>query len=224
MSLLSAPDPRPKAHVSTYAPVVWPVSRSVALEPGSVPLVMDLAALWADRRSHLDGTLPELRSIGAVLWHVSRTLAAAPSPYGFPMERRPVPSAGALHPVHTLVQLPQSPDWAVYSPQRHYLYVIADADRALDGLLEHAKSVAENGPGIYLAFVGEPGRLSVKYEHHESLLWRDAGVLQGNICLAAQAHGLGACLLGVTGHRWTSRLAQKGQLVGVGLARLYART
>lgn len=193
------------------------------MEPGSAPLVMDLAALWAERRSHMDGAHPDLNSIGAVLWHVSRTLATAPSPYGFPMERRPVPSAGALHPVHIIVQLPQTSTWARYNPQLHCLDVLVDDAHALDGLLEHAQFVAENMPGAYLAFVGEPGRLSAKYENHESLLWRDAGVLQGNICLAAQAHNLGACLLGVTGQEWVSRLAKQGQLVGVGLARLYAR-
>jgi len=223
MSLLSTPDPKPRLQPFTYSPVIWPVSDSVALEPGSAPLVTDLASLWAERRSHLDGADPELGSIGAMLWHVNRTLATAPSPYGFPLERRPVPSAGALHPVHILVQLPQTSTWAKYNPQQHCLEVIADSAQVLDGLLEHAQSVSENRVGTYLAFVGEPGRLSAKYENHESLLWRDVGVLQGNICLAAQAHGLSACLLGVTGHAWSSRLAEQGKLVGMGLARLYAR-
>ncbi|QHG88232.1 nitroreductase family protein [Xanthomonas sp. NCPPB 1638] len=220
---LSAPDPKPRLYASTYSPVIWPASRSVILEPGSAPLFTDLAALWTERRSHMDGVHPALDSIGAVLWHVSRTLAKAPSPYGFPIERRPVPSAGALHPVHILVQLPQTSTWARYNPQLHCLDVITDYEQVLEGLLEHAQSIAENRPGAYLAFVGEPGRLSTKYENHESLLWRDAGILQGNICLAAQAHGLGVCLLGVTGHQWIGRLAQQGQLVGVGLARIYAR-
>ena len=223
MPLLNGPDPRPKSLASAYSPVVWPVSKSVTLEPGSAPLVMDLAALWTDRRSHVNGSHPDVADIGAVLWHVSRTLATAPSPYGFEMEQRPVPSAGALHPVHILVQLPWTPSWARYNPRHHCLEVIAHSDQALDGLLEHAHSVSEHRQGTYLAFVGEPGKLAAKYENYESLLWRDAGVLQGNICLAAQAHGLGVCLLGVTGHQWTSRLAKEGQLMGVGLARIYAR-
>lgn len=217
-------DPRPRPNASTYSPVLWPVSESLALEPGSAPLVMDLASVWTQRRSHVDGGHPELGAIGAVLWHVSRTLATAPSPYGFPMEQRPAPSAGALHPVHTLVYLPTYHAWARYNTQHHCLDVIADHGRVLDGLQEHAQSVSEKRPGAYLAFVGEPGRLAVKYENHESLLWRDAGVLQGNLCLAAHAHGLAACLLGVTGNHWVSRLAQEGKLIGVGLARLCTRT
>lgn len=223
MSLLNPLDPYPKLRASNYVPVVWPISESVVLEPGAAPLVTDLATLWAGRRSHVDGFLPDLGVVGAMLWHVSRTLATAPSPYGFPLERRPIPSAGALHPVHILLQLPGTSKWAKYNPQQHCLDIVIDSASILGRLYEQASAIAENKPGVYMAFVGEPGRLSAKYENHESLLWRDAGVLQGNVCLAAEAHGLGICLLGLTGHEWVRQLAEHGELVGVGLARLYAR-
>lgn len=218
------PDPRPKSPASIYSPIAWPVADSIGLEPGVAPMVVDLAALLAERRSHAKGTDPSLQGIGATLWHVNRTLSTSPSPYGFQIERRPVPSAGALHPVHILVQLPQTELWTKYDPKRHRLDKLVDTNQVLKGLLDQAQDVAEHGSGSYLAFVGEPGRLAAKYDNYESLLWRDAGVLQGNICLAAHAHGLGVCLLGVTGHRWTSRLAEEGHLVGLGLARIYTRT
>lgn len=223
MSLLNPRDPHPKLQASKYVPISWPIRESLILEPGAVPLIADLATLFSGRRSHAEGGLPKLNVIAAMLWHVSRTLATLPSPYGFPMEHRPVPSAGALHPIHILLQIPGGAEWARYNPQCHCLDIICGYDKLLEGLQEQARVVAENKPGVYMAFVGEPGRLSAKYENHESLLWRDAGVLQGSVCLAAEAHGLGVCLLGVTGHEWLSQLAEQGKLVGVGLARLYAR-
>jgi hypothetical protein len=73
-----------------------------------------------------------------------------------------------------------------------------------------------------LAFVAEPGRTAAKYEDSDSLVWRDAGVLQGMLCAVAPAVGLEVCLLGPTGDEWVSRLAGEGQLRGVGLARVVA--
>ena len=194
----------------------------VALEPGTAPHVIDLAAVLLNRRSHQPGGVPTIEALGGLLWHTMRTLEIAPSPYGFYQERRPVPSAGALHPIHVLLQEPGRSDWARYDARMHRLERLVDNEGTLTGLAEHAWEAAGAAEGVVIAFVAEPGRTAAKYENAETLVWRDAGVLQGTLCAVAQAIALRVCLLGPTGDSWVSRLADKGQLQGVGLARVVA--
>lgn len=216
------PDPRPRDVPLTYAPFRWPVAGVVPLEPGAAPHPIDLADLLSDRRSHRPGGRPKLEAVGALLWQVARTLDTAPSPFGFELERRPVPSAGAIHPIHILVQEPGRSDWARYDGRGHRLERVADVDGCLAGLDEHAYRAARADTGTLMAFVAEPGRTNAKYEDSESLVWRDTGVLQGILCAVAPAVGLQVCLLGPTGDAWVSRLAEQGQLRGMGLAHVVA--
>ncbi len=212
------PDPRPRDVPLAYAPFRWPVAGIVSLEPGAAPHPINLANLLSNRRSHQPGGRPTLEAVGALLWQVARTLDTASSPFGFELERRPTPSAGAIHPIHILVQEPGRHDWARYDGRSHRLERVADVDGFLAGLDEHAYQAAGTDTGTLMAFAAEPGRTSAKYEDSESLVWRDAGVLQGILCAVAPAVGLQVCLLGPTGDPWVSQLAEQGQLRGVGLA------
>lgn len=215
-------DPRPRKVPLSYVPFRWPAIEVVALEPGAAPHPVDLAALLSNRRSHQSGGAPTLEALGALLWQVARTLATAPSPYGFELEQRPVPSAGAIHPIHVLVQEPGRADWARYDARSHRLERLFDERGCLAGLADHALHTACAPHGVVIAFVAEPGRSGAKYENSETLVWRDAGVLQGVLCAVAPAVGLQVCLLGPTGDAWVSRLSDEGQLRGVGLARVVA--
>lgn len=220
--MIGRADPRPRATPRPYNPVRWPVGEVVALEPGAAPHVIDLAAVLSKRRSHQSGGAPTIEALGRLFWHTMRTLESAPSPYGFYQERRPVPSAGALHPIHVLLQEARRSDWARYDARRHCLERLLDDGGALTGLSDFTREAAGAVEGALLAFVAEPGRTAAKYEEGETLVWRDAGVLQGTLCAVAQAVGLRVCLLGPTGDPWVSRLANAGQLQGVGLAHVVA--
>jgi SagB-type dehydrogenase family enzyme len=215
-------DPRPRATPAPYIPFCWSVTHRVPLEPGSAPQWVDLADILTTRRSHRQGISPAIEGLGALLWQVSRTTSVAPSPYGFELERRPIPSAGALHPIHILLRWAKEGGWCRYDPRSHHLEYLADEQGHLVGLAEHALQVAEATDGVVLAFVAEPGRTASKYENSESLVWRDAGVLQGALCAVAPALGLQVCLLGPTGDAWISRLANERQLRGTGLAHVTA--
>lgn len=215
-------DPRPRDVPLAYTPFRWRVADVIRLEPGAAPHPVDLAELLSNRRSHRAGGPPTLEALGALLWQVARTLGTSPSPYGFELEQRPVPSAGAIHPIHVLVQEPGREDWARYDGRRHRLERLADDRGCLAGLSQHAYQAAGTGVGALMAFVAESGRTNAKYEDSDSLVWRDAGVLQGALCTVAPAVGLQVCLLGPTGDAWVSGLAEQGQLRGVGLARVVA--
>lgn len=223
MSQPRLPDPSPRAVPTPYFPVQWHAVDEIRLEPGVAPLQVDLAGVLASRRSASAFELLSVQALGGLLWYVARTLALAPSPYGFELQHRPVPSAGAIHPIHVVLQIPGRDKWARYDARTHRLAVLGNSADVLHHLRAEAARIVDPGRGTLVAFVAEPGLTAAKYENPESLLWRDAGVLQGAISLVAEAVGLNLCLLGATGNPWVGRLAEEGKLTGVGLGILGAR-
>ncbi|WP_240600274.1 nitroreductase family protein [Solilutibacter silvestris] len=174
-------------------------------------------ALDARRSERTFAPIPEAL-LGALLWHVARTKESAPSPFGFQIEYRPSPSAGAIHPIHLVIQLADEDSWARYNPQEHSLDLLANGNRLLQPLLDYSGQVMPQGGGRLILFVAEPGKTAAKYQNPESLVWRDAGVLQSSIALVAAALGLNYCLLGITGNPWVAQLSNQGKLQGVGVA------
>jgi len=74
------------------------------------------------------------------------------------------------------------------------------------------------GSATLLLFVAEPGMTIAKYSNASSLIWRDAGILQGYFAAAAESLDLNFCFLGVTGEPWASQLVDQPGLCGVGAA------
>lgn len=210
-------DPRP------YTPWQWPVVRSIAL-----PAVSDDVSQWpaalVQRRSRRDFAPIGMQALSTLLWRTLRCQRTAESPMGFSLQQRPVPSAGAIHPVHLLVQLPlDGGQWARYNPVTHALDVLDHTAKVLQDLCRAADQVLQTAPGSLLLFVAEPAMTAAKYENPCSLIWRDAGVMQGALAIVAEALGLNYCLLGITGDPWAGRLSEQCHLVGVGLAALGTR-
>jgi hypothetical protein len=75
-------------------------------------------------------------------------------------------------------------------------------------------------PATLLAFVAEPGKTASKYENHETLVLRDAGVMLGYLSVVSEFLGFSFCPLGLTGEPYISQqlLNGDGRLTGVGLA------
>lgn len=216
-------DPTPHAAPEPYQPVEWQIGRRLVLAvPHELRPISLADALAARRSERVFAPIPDAL-LGAVLWHSARTLQTASSPYGFPIERRPTPSAGAIHPIHLILELPDDKGWARYNPQEHSLDMLLIADDALRPLVDHCEAVVPRSGGQLMLFVAEPGKTAAKYEHPESLVWRDAGVLQGSVALVAASLGSNFCLLGVTGNPWVAALADEGKLKGVGVAILGVR-
>lgn len=216
-------NPVPRQDPEAYAPWQWPVVRSIAL-----PAASDVVSQWPEallqRRSRRDFAPIDIHALSTLLWHTVRCQCTAESPMGFSLQQRPVPSAGAIHPVHLLVQLPlEGGQWARYNSMTHALDVLGRASTVLQGLCEEAGQVIRTEPGSLLLFVAEPAMTAAKYENPCSLVWRDAGVMQGALAIGAEALALNYCLLGITGDPWVGRLSEQCHLVGVGLAALGAR-
>lgn len=216
-------NPFPRRESVTYMPWQWPVECTVLL-----PDALDLPKSWQgsllERRSRRVFAPLGLAELSTLLWHTLHCKRTAESPMGFYLQQRPVPSAGAIHPVHLLVKKQgDDSEWARYNPLTHALDVIGPPADVLKGLCTEADEVVPAEPGTLLLFVAEPAMTASKYESPDSLVWRDAGVIQGALAIVAEALALNYCLLGITGDPWVGRLSEQCQLVGVGLAAVGAR-
>jgi len=186
-------------------------------------LLSDMAAFDGRRSRRKFAPLSET-SLGALLWHTSRTQNSKRSPLGFDIEQRPAPSAGAIHPIHILVLRENTKMWARYNPVPHALEPLGTISERLNPFVQECNSIVPIESGDLLLYVAEPGKTAAKYAYSESLVWRDAGTLQGIMAIASEVLGLNFCLLGVTGEPWVSALDQEGKLRGVGAAILGARS
>ena len=205
------PEPKVRSTPKPYHPFHWHIDRCEQLP---LPRSLEFAA---ERRSHREFSCPSLHSLSTLLWHVARRQESLLSPEGFDLHLRPVPSAGAIHPVHVLIEHPIDRTWTRYNPLSHTLDHLT-ASSAFPSIRDVAKIYVDPGAGALIAFVAEPGLTDAKYEDSASLVWRDAGVLQGAFALLAPQANLVSCLLGLSGNCFASDLGKQGQLIGTGMA------
>ncbi len=212
----------PLLSTKDYSPKDWPIEATLPLpididEPNS--RFVDALKF---RRTRRDFAPLDYKSLGVLLSLTIRVQQIGNSDLGFPLTRRPPPSAGAIHPIHLLLANPHSKKWVRYDPFQHALIeLITNIDPGEVRLkMEEVLSAPD---ATLLMFVAEPAMSAAKYGNPCSLVWRDAGILQGYMALGAEALGLNFCLLGVTGEPWVGQLFEQKFLVGVGVAFLGAR-
>lgn len=185
---------------------------------------MDLVQVLRDRQTRRDfsrALVPQ--ALDQLLWLTCRTHSTTPSALGFDLQFRPHPSAGAIQPIHIVLQLGPGGAWERYEPFQHALVELPGTERLADAARADASKAVPAREAVLLALVAEPGRTGAKYENAESLVWRDAGVVLGYLSLVSEALGLSFCPLGMTGDAYVASLCEKGQLSGVGLAFLGSR-
>jgi hypothetical protein len=220
---LGEPRPRPVTRAYAAAPATMTGPSLVLPRPPAGGLafddVLERRRTCREFRQIDRGELLQL--LGYTLWWSARVQQSLPPEGGAPRSLRPAPSAGAVHPVHIVVQLPQESAGYRYDPARHAL-----AQLPMGAAVTHARRAAEQ---IYpacaaalLLFIAEPGLTAARYEAPESLVWRDAGVLQGVMAVAAAATGAGFSLLGLTGDAFAAGLIGQRDVHGVGMAYLGA--
>jgi SagB-type dehydrogenase family enzyme len=212
-------DPVPRPQPARYQPFVWPAGIRLQLAPRNQVLELDLVALLEQRQTRRSFNRPlEDATLGEFLWLACRNRSSRPSPFGPDQESRAHPSAGAMHPIHVLLCRDAGP-WMRYDPAEHALIELpGSTDSASVG--RHAASrLLELDQGVLLGLVAEPGKTAAKYANHETLVWRDAGVVLGYMSLVAEALGLTFCPLGITGQsHLTDYLSDASRLQAAGLA------
>lgn len=223
MTWLDLGNPQPRPEAQRYVPVRWPQGERISLQPlESLPsqdLIFErsFVDLAIHRRSAREFMPLQQDRLGWLLALANRQLARGAQHLGFPLTLRPSPSAGAIHPVHLIVQSPALGGWRRYDPASHELVSVPSSldtqavRREVDGLVAAPSATL-------LLLVAEPGKTAAKYLNPCSLVWRDAGVLLGYLSLAAEALGLAFVPLGITGDPWAGILVDEAGLTGVGAA------
>lgn len=198
------PDPTPRMHPAIYQPFVWPEGNTTQLSPRNNTLNINLVELMEQRQSRRDFNNPiDDTQLGDFLWLACRNRSSRPSPFGPDQESRVYPSAGAMHPVHILIARDIGP-WKHYDPVAHTLVDLPKSDDSASAVRRVANDLIDVGHGVLLGLVAEPGKTASKYESHETLVWRDAGVVLGYMSVVAEALGLAFCPLGITGQPYLS--------------------
>lgn len=212
-------DPIPRSQPVMYRPFVWPEGTALQLAPRNHALELDLVELLVLRQTRRDFKKPiEDARLGEFLWLACRNRSSRPSPFGSDQESRVYPSAGAMHPIHVLIAR-DGGCWMRYDPVTHMLVELPGSTDSVAAAREVAGHLIEVGRGLLVGFVAEPGKTAAKYENHETLVWRDAGVVLGYMSVVAEALGLAFCPLGITGRPYlTDYLPDTVSLHGVGLA------
>lgn len=227
MTWIDSGNPSPKSQPDAYAPHVWKSSHCRFFNvPGkngnddaqTGNAVRDFFEVLQARRSRRAFSALQTNDLALLLWSCAGVLANTTSRYGFGLELRPTPSAGAIHPIHILINLPGERGWCRYDAHAHALFEIEGAHQTLLPLRPQVEAIMDCRHATLILLVAEPGKSFAKYDHASSLIWRDAGALSATLGLAAEALGLNFCSLGITGEPWASNLAATDVLTGVGLA------
>ena len=215
-------NPRPRSEPLQYAPIAWSPSALVPLPDSPLPETPQFEAVIESRRTRYEfASLPD-EQLAALMHLTCRVRAMLSGSLSFSQSFRPVPSAGAIHPVHVVLHRPGDAALHRYDPYEHglrQLEVPVDV-RALRAAMHE---VIEAPSATLMLLVAEPGMTASKYEDSASLVWRDAGVLLGTIAMAAEALSLNFSPMGVTGEPWASQLIPGAPLAGVGAAFVGAR-
>jgi hypothetical protein len=222
MDWIDLGNPHPRLEPGVYEPLAWPegnVVRPVGAPSSGIDRSSSDVARHRRSCREFAPVPPEamLATLGEVLSMACGAQAVGTDSLGFPLSRRPAPSAGAIHPIHLVVTAPPQNEWYRFDPLTRLLIGLPTTVRAAE-VRATFDEVLPAAHAALVLFVAEPGMTATKYENSASLVWRDAGVLQGIVSLAAEALGLGCTLLGITGDPWSAQLLDQPGLHGVGAA------
>lgn len=213
----------PRLRSKPYAPYFWVTGHVTEFNSPIKDLTVDLVRLSGSRMSRRQFDLLPMNKLGDLLWLCCRAHSTIPSNFGFEQQFRPVPSAGAIHPIHILVQRSFQECWEIYDPERHALAAISTSEAMACAARQQANGIISCLNATLLLLVAEPGKTNAKYSNPESLIWRDAGVIIGALVTYAEALELSVCPLGATGNSYVAPLAAAGVLVGAGMLLVGAR-
>lgn len=213
--------PRPRQQPLAYRRFTFEVTDDLPLEPIEELPIVDLARLLIQRRSGTTFGHLEPARLEALLAYSLRVVQVSTSDDD--RMRRPVPSAGGLHPLHLVVA--RNGEWRVYLPREHALRRLLVDDAAAHQICAAMQDAFAAPSAIGLLVLAEWGVTGARYEGAESLLLRESGGLLTHLGIVAEALGLSYRILGPTGEPWASRLVREAadRFVGAGTALVGAR-
>ena len=217
MSRIDLPSPVPRAVPESWSPfqLATVSKRYLPIPSNSTPIDPTFFSTLSSRQTRRNLGELTFDDLSQLLWHSFKVNRALPPSSAVRWQHRPVASAGGLHCIGVLIVSDAAVD--VYDPVGHALEALQVEREALQGLLREMDSMIEVGHATLLWFAADYDLMNSKYEHSESLVWRDAGALLATICLVAEALKLGCCPIGITGEPYISAmLNSSGRVAGVG--------
>lgn len=216
MSQFRSASPRPRQHAIAYRRFVFEPTDDLLLEPIEELPQPDFPRLLLHRRSGTSFGHLEPSRLEVLLAYSLRVVQVSGSHDD--RMRCPVPSAGALHPLHLVVVA--NGEWRVYLPREHVLRRLRVDDTAASQIWAAMQGAFAAPSAIGLLALAEWGVTDALYEGAESLLLRESGGLLTHLGIVAEALGLSYRVLGPTGEPWASRLVREAtnRFVGAGTA------
>jgi SagB-type dehydrogenase family enzyme len=211
-------DPVPLHEVRRYTPYEWPIRAVEFLDVPRNSECGDILHVLERRKTERSLGNISQNALAELMWHTARGKSWGDASLGFPLSQRPTPSAGSIHPIHVLIHRPGSLYCHRYIPEHHALAELANSEVISFQIRESLNNFFPCPDAAAIFFIAEPGKTAAKYLNPESLIWRDAGILQGTLSIVAAAMNLGFCLLGATGQTIARSLDDEGRLQGVGIA------
>jgi SagB-type dehydrogenase family enzyme len=212
------PEPVPRAVELPFEPYRFPQkARRLLSVPQNVTSAPCLEILH-NRRSRRSFKPIGEEKLSSLLWFAAKTLRTHYEPSGFGWQHRPAPSSGGRHPIYILVLTYGNPAAvSVYEAEGHALIEFEPLEpRGPTALVEGLQAILPQQSGTVLWFVADYPRTWSRYEHGESLVWRDSGALLATIYIAAEALGLNCCAYGAVGDVWITRILPTSRFVSVG--------
>lgn len=224
MTWIDLGNPVPRSTPRAYSPVQWQESGIAFLAAPPTDIVLPALNTILDRRKTTRHFGPLLEhELSYWLWFIGRETGRGHSEFGFPLTTRPVPSAGAIHPIHILISDLEKNCWHRYIPDQHALASLSTFGPCISELHQRINQLVEVQNGVVIWLLAEPEKTGAKYANPCSLIWRDAGVLLGQMALVAEGLEINFCPLGITGQDHMSALDRQQRLTGVSFAILGSR-
>lgn len=155
----------------------------------------------------------DLEQLSTLCWYTGKAWTNSPASTGW--QHRIPPSAGGCHPVDLWAVERSRIRW--YDPIGHSLCDVATTDQSVAAaLFDAANAVVPIDGGTLLWLVAVPERTAQLYDHPESLVWRDAGIVLATLVYTATALDLSICPIGILGTAAVRRAISGHDLVGAG--------
>jgi hypothetical protein len=216
VTLINLPDPKPRSNYLDLPKLQYRIRSKQYLDfPTTEPNTSLFTTLRQRRsRKHFGSLAPG--ELEGLLFHSCKTFEMRQSARGYTWQHRATPSAGGIHPIDVLIFM-EGGQVALYDNLAHALLYLDIEPSHAESLGRYAEQILPLQNGCLIWLVGHFYRTLAAYEHPETLVWRDAGILLATLALVAEGLSLNCCLVGGTGEPMISTLLAANEGVfGVG--------
>ena len=203
--------PTPKKSIIPYMPITWDEETAYSLyQYVQIEEKIDFQQVILSRCSNYTFSEIQLRDIANILYLTNIVKSLSNSEYGFLLSKRPIPSAGAIHPIHIFLISHLHKNLLRFDPFSFTLNAVQSEI--------NINTIRDVQDGTIVLLGAEYGKTAAKYDNPDSLIWRDSGILLCGLHMAATYLNMSFCPLGITGEPWVSKLSEQSNLFGVGVA------